>query len=158
MQISVKINGLNELVSAFERAPTVVQKSMELATRKSARNVAEYARKNHNFTTRTGLLEKSIVFYTQDWPPKAVIYVNPLIAPYGAFVHYGTKDRVEPIRPVHKKALRWVSAGQFVFSKKVKHRGLKPDQFLYQALDNNRAKIQAIFDRHISDAIKEVGI
>ena len=65
---------------------------------------------------------------------------------------------VHDIRPKDKRALRWVGKNGFVFAKVVHHPGTKADPFLYEAAENERININAIFDRYTSEAIRKAGL
>ena len=61
----------------------------------------------------------------KEWNGKQINYVQ--------FVLYGSKPH--PIEPKNKKALRFVSFGNFIFSKRVKkHPGYKGDDFMKKAM------------------------
>lgn len=65
------------------------------------------------------------------------------------FVHFGT--RPHPIDPVKKKALRWVSNGNFVFAKHVNHPGYKGDPFLYDAVRETMTRLDQYAQRILDD-------
>jgi len=163
MDIRVEIQNLNKLMDAFSRAPEEVKRQMRLALLVALRDVKEYAQRVHRFRTRSGDLERSIeTEITNDWPPTGRIWLNPATTmtktgkSYGTYVHDGTPPH--EIKPVNRKALRWVKGNAFVFSKKVKHPGTAKDPFIYQAAEAERENINGVFDRYTDIAIRKAGL
>lgn len=133
----------------------VFEKRLRQAIKASAREVQEEAQRTHRFTSRTGQLERAIdVRMIAD--KTAEVYIDSQAAPYGPFVHEGTRAR--EIFPKGKQVLRWVPNGGngFVFAKRVFHRGTKPDQFLYEALDNSREAVHDIFSKAVNVSLGEI--
>ena len=136
-------------------AREVFEKRLRQAIRASAREVQEEAQRTHRFTSRTGQLERAIdVRMIGD--KTAEVYIDNNAAPYGPFVHEGT--RAHYIFPKEKQSLRWVPSGDngFAFAKRVFHRGTKPDQFLYEALDNSREAVHDIFSKAVNVSLGEI--
>lgn len=136
-------------------AREVFEKRLRQAIRASAREVQEEAQRTHRFTSRTGQLERAIdVRMIGD--KTAEVYIDSQAAPYGPFVHEGT--RAHEIFPKGKQVLRWVPSGGngFVFAKRVFHRGTKPDPFLYEALDNSREAVHDIFSKAVNVSLGEI--
>lgn len=163
MDIRVEIINLQRLIAAYERAPAVIKQEMKLALRVALRDVQRRARSEHRFRSRTGNLERSVkTEIVSDWPPKGRVVLDPAIArtesgkSYGVFVHDGTPPH--DIRPRFKKSLRWANGSEFVFARSVKHPGTKPDPFLYDAGENERANINATFNRYTERALQKAGV
>lgn len=136
-------------------ARDVFEKRLRQAIRASAREVQEEAQRTHRFTSRSGQLERAIdVRMIGD--KTAEVYIDNNLAPYGPFVHEGT--RAHYIFPKEKQSLRWVPArgNGFVFAKRVFHRGTQPDQFLYEALDNSREAVHDIFSKAVNVSLGEI--
>ena len=136
-------------------AREVFEKRLRQAIKASAREVQEEAQRTHRFTSKSGQLERAIdVRMIGD--KTAEVYIDSQAAPYGPFVHEGT--RAHEIFPKGKKALRWVPNGGngFVFAKRVFHRGTRPDQFLYEALDNSREAVHDIFSKAVNVSLGEI--
>lgn len=136
-------------------AREVFEKRLRQAIRASAREVQEEAQRTHRFTSRSGQLERAIdVRMIGD--KTAEVYIDNNLAPYGPFVHEGT--RAHYIFPKEKQSLRWVPSGGngFAFAKRVFHRGTQPDQFLYEALDNSREAVRDIFSKAINVSLGEI--
>jgi len=125
------------------------------------------------------MLEKAIDYTVDAAKCEGIIGINPIIAPYGHWVHKGTK--AHDIFPKNKKCLRWVTAvggkqalgpgtyqnmrngkyragSEFALAKHVHHPGTKPDEFLYQAAERSRGEINAIFGRHVDEAQRKAGL
>lgn len=136
-------------------AREVFEKRLRQAIKASAREVQEEAQRTHRFTSRSGQLERAIdVHMIGD--KTAEVYIDSDLAPYGPFVHEGT--RAHYIFPKEKQSLRWVPSGGngFVFAKRVFHRGTQPDQFLYKALDNSRETVRDIFSKAVNVSLGEI--
>jgi len=163
MEIKVEIKRLNDLIRAFERAPDEVKREMQLALRVALRDVQRRARAEHRFRTRTGNLERSITTKVlSDWPVRGLVALDPAVTrtadgrSYGVMVHDGT--RAHTIRPRFKRSLRWPDNSEFIFARRVRHPGTKPDPFLYKAAENERANINATFERYTLRALQKAGI
>ena len=176
MEIKLNIIGAEQLQLALAKVPDVVNRRLRLGMQAATRDVAEYARTNHRFVSRTGALEQSITETVAEIEGSVygLIELNPAGTrtgsagsgvSYGYLQHEGTDDKGTGrhfVAPRYRKALRWVGAdGNFRFSKKgVWVKGIKPDPFITNAgetLQRNGA-IQAVFDRQIELALKEAGV
>jgi hypothetical protein len=145
------------VLQALERAPTTTVEEIRRALLESCRLVQQKAREKHRFRTKTGMLERSIDYQVDEGKCEGVIQINPTIAPYGKYVHTGT--RPHDIVPKDKHSLRWAGPGnKFIFAKRVHHPGTQKDEFLYEAAEQSRVEINAIFARHIDKATKEAGL
>ena len=136
-------------------AREVFEKRLRQAIKASAREVQEEAQRTHRFTSRSGQLERAIdVRMIGD--KTAEVYIDSGLAPYGPFVHEGTKAHY--ILPREKQSLRWVPSGGngFVFAKRVFHRGTQPDKFLYEALDNSREAVRGIFSQAVNVSLGDI--
>lgn len=134
----------------------IFQKRLSLAVKEATEEVAEEAREHHRYTSRTGNLERAIDTSYGSEGLIGYAFLNTGTAPYGPFVHEGTKPH--DIFPRGRKALRWVGKGgsSFIFAKRVHHPGSKEDQFLFDALDRKREAIHAIFSRQVGNSLDEV--
>lgn len=133
----------------------IFERRLTQAVKASATVVQSTAQENHGFTSRTGQLERAIDVRLIS-NRLAEVYVDNKVAPYGPFVHEGTKEH--DIFPNTKKALRWVPVGGngFVFAKKVHHKGTAADPFLYDALDRSQDRIRGIFSKAVNVALDDV--
>lgn len=137
----------------------IFARRLHTALKAAAVEVQDRARQSHDFTTRTGLLERSVQVDTR-YAYQADVYLNERMAKYAPFVHRGTKPHM--IRPKRKafgkqrRALRWVKSGRFVFARGVRHPGTKADPFLYEALESSRGEVDRIFRRYVGLTLEEV--
>lgn len=130
------------------------RRNLRLAVKDSTEKVAEYARENHRFTSRSGNLERAVDTRFSNHGLVGTVFLNKNRAPYGPFVHEGTPPH--EIVPKTRKALRWVGGNDFVFAKHVNHPGTKADPFLYEALDSRTEVIHGIFEKYTGYAVNEV--
>ena len=135
-------------------AEQILNKYLRQAVKSSTEEVAEHARTHHAFTSRTGNLERYITSVHSKDGLRGWVTIDRTRAPYGTYVHQGYKGFT--IVPRHKKALRWVSDGKFVFAKRVRHPGYKGDPFLFNALDAKKDYVSKVFDNRIDAAIQEI--
>lgn len=133
----------------------IFEKRLSQAVKASATVVQSTAQENHGFTSKTGQLERAIDVRLIS-NRLAEVYIDNKVAPYGSFVHEGTKEH--DIFPKTKKALRWVPVGGngFAFAKKVHHKGTAADPFLYDALDHSQDRIRGIFSKAVGVALNDV--
>lgn len=130
----------------------IFDKMLRLAIKESTSAVWEYATDHHRFTSRTGNLERSVQMKMDDMV--GIVYLDEGQAPYGPAIHNGAAARV--IVPKERKALRWAKGGKFIFAKRVNWPGIRPDPFLYQALEDNRQKVEKTFDHYTERALLEI--
>ena len=160
MDVKVKFDA-DKTESALKKLPYNTLEHVRRALIESCTMVHTGAVSRHRFISRTGDLErKAIVFNREEnidmSKLQGTIEISNLIAPYGKFVHEGT--RPHDIYAKNKKLLRFVVGNRFVSTHKVHHPGTKPDQFLYESAERSRGKINEIFLRHNNQAIKEAGL
>lgn len=136
-------------------AEQILNKYLRQAVKSSTEEVAEHARMNHEFTSRSAHLERSITSIHSQDGLKGWVTIDRTRAPYGTYVHQGFK--AFNIVPINKKSLRWVGRdGGFVFAKRVRHPGYKGDPFLFNALDAKKEYISNVFDNRVDAAIQEI--
>lgn len=68
---------------------------------------------------------------------------------YGIFIEYGTRDHM--IQPSKKKALRFISGGQFAFSKGHMVSGIKAAHFLERSAKKTFSNLDRIFNKELQD-------
>ena len=132
----------------------ILRRSIKNAMERSVSKLHNYATTHHRFISRTGTLERAVQSEVTDGGFRGVVSLNEGVAGYGACVHEDSRAHV--IRPRNKRVLRWPGKGGFVFSKISHHPGYKGDPFLYDALDDNSAEIDKIFDEEIETAVNEL--
>ena len=132
----------------------ILRRSIKNAMERSVSKLHNYAATHHRFISRTGTLERAVQSEVTDGGFRGVVSLNEGVAGYGPCVHEGSRAHV--IRPRNKRVLRWPGKGGFVFSKISHHPGYKGDPFLYDALDDNSAEIDKIFDEEIENAVNQL--
>lgn len=132
----------------------ILRRSIKNAMERSVSKLHNYATTHHRFISRTGTLERAVQSEVTDGGFRGVVSLNEGVADYGPCVHEGSRAHV--IRPRNKRVLRWPGKGGFVFSKISHHPGYKGDPFLYDALDDNSAEIDKIFDEEIENAVNQL--
>ena len=134
----------------------ILNEHLRHAVLSASEEVAEEARMHHRFRPDKGKLELAITKKVSPDGLTAWVTIDRTQAPYGPFVHEGTRPHV--IKPTwKKKSLRWPKPqGNFVFAKKVNHPGTDPDPFLYDALEAKSAEVEQIFGRHVGLALEEI--
>lgn len=147
-------------IKALSDFPDEVGRGSRLVLKAGVRDIQDRARREHQYTSRSGNLDGSIRGEVSGL--SARIFLDTRIAKYGPMQHQGTgfygprghAYRVEPKRGTH---LRWVSGGRFVFSRGVTIIGIRPDPFLFRAADAEAPKIAEKFDAMIAKAAKGGG-
>jgi hypothetical protein len=158
--VKIRIRGLDKLVAKFERMPDRAREEIRLALKKSTRDIAERARENHRYISRSGATEREGVKAAVDG--RAMAGRVWLATDVAVFQHegtgiYGQRRRPIIIRPQDRLALRWPAAGGagFVFAKKVTNPGVKPDPYLYNAAEHEREAVISRFEAAIAKICRE---
>ena len=155
MRVDVAID-YEKLARAADRSQEIAVQEIRRGLLEACRLVQREAREKHRFRSKTGQLEKAVVYEVDAGKAEGVISLDENTAYYAPFVHQGT--RPHEIRPRNKLALRWPEGDHFVFAKRVHHPGTGKDPFLYEAADRSREEINAIFARHVDEAFRRAGL
>lgn len=148
--MNLKLNcDFEKLVKAFEAAPVQTRDMVRRQVKMAVRDVREYARDHHRFVTRSGMTEKSIMSLAK-YNQGTVMLTNNI----ARWQHEGTKPYV--IVPRSKKVLRFAINKEFVFSKRVRHPGIKADPFLYKAADVMQPTIEARFKAALDNLVEDL--
>lgn len=145
MDIKIKIEGLDEIMTAFEKAPNLMIDSMSKAIKKSLYDIQSEAIKEAPANKEIGQgarLRQS--FFVRMYDKLSGTLYNR--QPYALYVHEGT--RPHEIRPKNKKVLANKRTGQ-VFGKVVHHPGTQPNRFLERAVEKSKQRVQRNFDEVI---------
>lgn len=126
-EISLAVD-TDKLVRAFESAPAKTRQIVERQVKMAVRDIREEARDNHRFISRSGAAEKSI--QSEASGNEGSVWLGSAVAVYQ---HEGTRAHI--IVPRNKTALRFATGGQFVFTKRVQHPGIKADPYLFRAAE-----------------------
>lgn len=138
VEISLAVD-TDKLVQAFESAPAKTRQIVERQVKMAVRDIREEARGNHRFISRSGYAEKSI--QSEASGNEGSVWLGSNVAVYQ---HEGT--RAHTITPRNKTVLRFAQGGQFVFTKRVKHPGIKADPYLYNAVEKMMPTIISRFN------------
>lgn len=131
--MEIKVVNLDKKQLVLEKFPKECHKAIRVTIKDGMARIKKHAFLNHRFTSRSGMLGKSISHEYNDATMTGTVFLDSAVAPYARFIHDGTKPYT--IVPREKKALRWVamSYDHFIFAKRVHHPGIKEDPFLYEA-------------------------
>lgn len=159
----IQIRGLNEFLGRIGSMDEGLRVQLLAALHISLRDIQVEAQENHNFTSRSGKVEREI---------KTKVYSNGRSNSFygevgtdydiGIFQHegtgiYGPSNTPIWVEPREKRALRWSIGGDnFAFSKGHIIWGIKPDPFIYNAADKKEPVIQSRFEAVISKAVSGV--
>jgi hypothetical protein len=135
VEFKVTIQGLPELVSRFQQAPSIVAPILQRALSASGAILAKHTIKGV-VPWRTGFLTQSFRAEMSGlvlrWFPTAS---------YAPFVEFGTKPH--QIFPKDKKALYWPGAAHPV--RMVNHPGTKPNDFMGRIVQESQEEINQQF-------------
>jgi len=151
--MEIKVVNLEETQRLLESLPDKGNKAIRVAIKQGLADIKEHASKNHRFTTRGGMLVKSIFHEFNPQKLQGRVFLDSAVAPYALYVHEGTKPH--EIRVKNWRALRWENNGDVIFAKRVKHPGTRPDRFLYEAADEVRPRIQQYLSEEIAKAVRQ---
>jgi hypothetical protein len=135
MEFSVRIQGLEQLVTKLREAPQIAAPILARALSASQAILAKHTTKG-TVPWRTGFLVQS--FRAEQTSGMLRWFPTASYAPY---VEFGTKPHV--ILPKDKKALFWPGADHPV--KRVNHPGTKPNDFLGRIVSASQSEIDATF-------------
>ena len=136
IKISLDIDQ-KKLVAAFAKAPKVISKTLRTAMKEELQSVAGEARKNHRFTTRSGMLERSMQVNVEKSGLIGEVEIDPGIAVYGRRIHEGGGGRRD-------------SLGRRMTN--------KPDRFLYNAFNDRKDRIVHAIKLAIGLGFSKVGL
>ena len=147
--ISVKINNLQSLVTAFKNAPDSLITELKNSAAESLQLLQRQAQSVHRFRSRSGNLISSIKTEQQELNGR--VFVDEGQASYARFVIKGTKPH-DII--AHGRALYFNG----IFRRKVHNPGTAGDPFMDTAADSERDKVNDIFNRNAINSLRKVGI
>lgn len=153
MEIKIKPD-FGKLVKAFEAFPEETTKQLRSGLKIAVRDIQEYASDHHNYTSRSGILEREGIV-TKVEGTVGTVMLNPSV-PYAQYVHEGT--RRHKIRIKKKRSLRWPAGDGFRFAKSINHPGTAPDQFLYEAAAAQEKHIQEVLSKSVDEALRKAGL
>jgi len=151
MQISAKIEGLDELLAATKQAPIVAIKEIGKATKRSIDIVHSKAFRESpvNRQSGGGTLRQMI-------RSKMTSRISGEVssnANYSIYVHEGT--RPHEIRIRNKRVLANKRTGEF-FGKRVMHPGTRANPFMQRALNKSIGAINKLFRTAIDNILRSL--
>lgn len=153
MNIEIKPD-FGKLVKAFEEFPEETTKQLRSGLEIAVRDIQEYASDHHNYTSRSGNLERKGIV-TKVEGNVGMVMLNPSV-PYAQYVHEGT--RRHKIRIKRKRSLRRPAGDGFRFAKSINHPGTAPDQFLYEAATAQEKHVQEVLSKSVDEALRKAGL
>lgn len=137
LNITIDVDGLEELQAAWEGAFAELAAATATATQRACQEGAEEARAVHQYKDRTGALTASITGH--------LVRVNPLDAEgvieakstYASFVEEGTSPH-----EITGSPLVFEAGGATVFTRRVQHPGTSPRPFMGPALQKAERVLQ----------------
>lgn len=122
----MNIKGLNTVIAELRRYGKEAEKDIEAVTEQVARNIEKYAKENANAFTDNGDLAQSINAVKQNALDWKIIANNSGIAPYVAYVEFGTGGLVDVPQELQDQAIKFKGKG-------IKQINLRPRPYLYPA-------------------------
>ncbi len=146
IQFDIKVEGLERLQNAFQRAPEIVGREVQQALNLATTKVQAEARKEA--PVKTGYLRKRILFTVE--PFRGIVESK---AEYGIYVHEGT--RPHDIYPVKKPVLA-DKKKKIIYGKHVYHPGFKGNPFMERGAKNAESDVQKIFQKAVENITNQL--
>ena len=149
--MKASIEGIKETFEAFDKVVNLYPFECLVAV---TEDIYKNAKENVEPHWKTGRLENNLDYRVHKKTLESEVYImndgmmvnwDNKSLNYALFVHFGTKDH--DIVPKKKKALRWATVDGWVFAKKVHVSGIKPDPFMYNALQKTMQDLDTIFKK-----------
>lgn len=144
MDFLVRINNIDQLISAFRRAPSIVAPIVQRALLASQAVLAKYTTRD-TVPFITGFLLQSFSAFMEP----GILHWYPT-ASYARFVEFGTAPHV--IEPKNAKALYWPGAQHPV--KRVNHPGSKANPYMERIIAAAAPDINATFGTALQQIAK----
>ena len=145
MPISIRIEGLSEVIGKLPAIPKTIERRVILDMSQIVYDEAQAGAGRHS---KTGNLVASL--FNRAIPGGREVGHDPQRAPHAIFVNAGTRDHF--VAPRDKKALRWAGGGKFFFSKGHKVKGYRGDAYMIGALTTALRQFQTIVDNATKEA------
>lgn len=150
------------LIEAVRRAEHELAQRMPTALALIGDRIVNDARRTTLFRDRTGRLRRSILRGPITGSFDSGSLTIDLLAggtggvSYALAVHEGTKPH--DIHARHRKALRWVSGGGFIFARSVRHPGTRPRPFMREAAEANVPFAERVLNAAIRVSFARAGM
>lgn len=139
----IQIENLEELRAAFKKAPEIVSKELEKATKDAGKLIL--ATEKSEVPIKTGQLRRSI---TLEYKPISVS-IYPTVK-YALPVHDGSKPHVIMAKG---KALVFKKDGKLIFARRVNHPGNKPNPFVERTVSKTESPVNNLFTKALENII-----
>lgn len=156
MNLILDNRDLRDLERHLDRAVVDIERGIMHGLSEGAEMVAEHARSNHEYTSRSGRLEENTI----DVPAqrKGAVFEAAVAArtEYAASIEGGSAPH--GIKP--KRAggyLRFAAGGRAVYSKFVFHPGTKAYRFLQNAIDAQQDNVAERVEMRVLEAAAKAG-
>lgn len=149
----------SEIVQALAQVEETLDPLMAEAAAMGADIVANRAKSVHDYEDQTGHLTNSIMRVKTEGSFLAGTLQAEVAAgaKHGIFIEDGTNP-TKPIRPRHRKALRWPVEGGYAFSKGHIPGPIKAREFLANALEHELDDVAEIFEDAAELAFMRAGL
>jgi hypothetical protein len=175
MRVEIDMRAVSD---AFRLAPQVIMRELARGAKEGLEDMRRDARVAHRFKTRGGALGRAVKVDFNNFAGRG-LFIDSGIAPYGGYVHDGT--RPHKIAPRNKAALSFIGksgkhvlvpkkingywrgqgaiTGAIVSSKGfVNHPGTKPDPFIYEAAQRGTPNLVNKMTQGVVRAIVKMGL
>lgn len=147
--LTVKISGMDELVSAFAKAPDIAKDEINVAIKKTILSLLAAARTNT--PVDRGFLRGAGMQTTFE-NLKGVLENT---APYAIFVHEGTRPHFPPIEAIEPWASRH-GIPAFLVARSIARKGTQGVPFFQMAIEDTQGEIDAYFSLALSNITKKL--
>ena len=155
MSLSYELD-ITGIIEASKAASAALERHIPVALKLGADIVAAQARKVHDYTDRTSELTNSIMPGPVSGSLAQGLDVTVAAgAPYSLFVEEDTDPH--PIRPRHRKKLRFPVEGGFAFADEVQHPGTTGTHFLSNAAEARISDVERSLEDAAGLAFEEAG-
>lgn len=148
----------SEIVKALAETERNLDRFMVEAVRAAGQAIAARAKREHDYEDDTGHLTNSIMSLgaSGSFSKGNLEAAVAAGAPHGVFLEYGTK--LHRVKPKHRKALRWGVEGGFAFSRGHWVSGIRPREFLSDALEDELDEITEEMEAATELAFHKAGL
>jgi len=149
LDMSIQIDGLDDLVDSFKKSPSIVRKHGNDAIKKSILTLLANAKKAAP-VDRGFLRTSGMVFSFSDLQG---LLQN--VAPYAIYVHEGTRPHYVPIGAIQGWADRH-GIPAFAVQRSIMRKGTKPRPFFRDSIEESQSDVDKFFSKALENIIKEL--
>ncbi len=172
--ITITIEGLDALRSKFAKFPAAAKKYIGQALDESGRVLLRYSQQATVATVpqKTGALRSAFKWQTNGLSGQ--LFIDPSVAPYGIFVHEGTKPHDIYPRTASVLAFNWTTGSAYgrsasgrskyipkqnlgtIFARHIRHPGTKARPFMPMIARQATPEILTAFNQAFGRMVREV--